>query len=330
MYSENLPISRRDIPAHPVSYTGMALFIRKRKRSNLSIGSAAPIPLPKVLAMHEERPVRSADIPERVSDAVSYLGPWSYNLHLPDGSQTAPDHFLGDFPSYKWKEIAECLPTDMSGWSVLDIGCNAGFYSFQLARRGARVVAIDANPKYLAQARWAAGLYGLRDRILFIEMQVYDLIRRNGVFDLVLFLGVFYHLRYPLLGLDIVAQKTKRLMVFQTLTMPGDEVYEGPKDFEIDEREVMLDPGWPTMAFIEKRFAHDRTNWWAPNHAGVEAMLRSSGFRIIGRPGTEMYLCEPNHEEPSCVTTWDAAEFLAATGRADMAKWDFPALLSKK
>jgi tRNA (mo5U34)-methyltransferase len=266
--------------------------------------------------MDDAGSIRSTDIPESVPDAVSYLSPWFHNLHLPDGSQTAPDHFLGDFPSYKWMEIASCLPDDLSGWNVLDIGCNAGFYCFELARLGARVVGIDSDPHYLAQARWAAGLYGLTDRILFLEMQVYDLIRTRGVFDLVLFLGVFYHLRYPLLGLDIVSRKTKRLMVFQTLTMPGETVYEGPDDFEIDERELMLDPGWPKMAFIEKRFAHDPTNWWAANHTGVEAMLRSSGFRIIGYPGLEVYLCEPNDADPSCIATWNAAEFLSATGQS--------------
>lgn len=271
---------------------------------------------------------RMIDIPDEVSEAVSHLKPWFHNLHLPDGSQTVPDHFLGDFPSYKWKEIAPCLPEDMRGWSVLDVGCNAGFYCFELARRGARVVGIDSNPHYLAQACWAAGLFGLADRVVFKEMQVYDLARASGSFDLVLFLGVFYHLRYPLLGLDIIAQKARRIMIFQTLTIPGDSVYVGPEDFEIDEREVMLDPGWPKMAFIEKRFAHDPTNWWAPNHAAVEAMLRSAGFRVKDRPGTELYVCEKDDKSPSCVTTWDADELLSATGLSGKSSIDFSEILA--
>ena len=45
--------------------------------------------------------------------------------------QTAPDHFLGDFPRFKWLEIAPHIPEDLKGWRVLDIGCNAGFYSFE-------------------------------------------------------------------------------------------------------------------------------------------------------------------------------------------------------
>jgi len=241
--------------------------------------------------------------------------PWFHNLHLPDGTQTAPDHFLGDFPSYKWEELSGSLPERLDGWTVLDIGCNAGFYSFEIARRGATVTGIDSNPHYLNQARWAAGLYGLEDKVRFRRMQVYDLAKVTETYDLVLFLGLFYHLRYPLLGLDIVSRRVRRLMVFQTLMMPGETVHSPPKDFDINDRDAFLDPGWPKMAFIERRMAGDPTNWWAANHAGVEAMLRSSGFKIIGRPGTEIYLCAPDPENRSCIVTWNAEEFLSASGQ---------------
>jgi tRNA (mo5U34)-methyltransferase len=257
---------------------------------------------------------------ESFAVTVQKLKPWFHNLHLPDGTQTAPDHFLGDFPSYKWQEIADVLPVDLHGWQALDIGCNAGFYSFELARRGARVTAIDMNAHYLAQARWAAGLYGLAGRIDFRQMQVYELARERQQYDLILFLGVFYHLRYPLLGLDIVAQRVRRLLVFQTLTMPGQEVFVETDNRAIDDRRAMSESGWPKMAFIEGRFAQDRTNWWAANHAGVEAMLRSSGMRLLGRPGTETYLCEPDPANPSCMLTWNRAEFAAATGWPPLGK----------
>ncbi len=249
-------------------------------------------------------------------EQIRRLEPWFHNLHLPDGSQTAPEHFLGDFPAYKWAEIAPCLPDDLHGWRALDIGCNAGYYSFELARRGARVTAIDMNAHYLAQARWAAVLYGLEDAIEFRREQVYDLARETETYDLVLFLGVFYHLRYPLLGLDIASRLAGRLFLFQTLTMPGDEVLDPGLDRPIDDREAMRDPGWPKMAFIEHRLAGDRTNWWAPNHAAVEAMLRSAGMRVLERPGIESYLCEPDPANPAVTADWDRDEFLAATGRS--------------
>jgi tRNA (mo5U34)-methyltransferase len=244
---------------------------------------------------------------------ISSLGPWFHNLHLPDGTQTAPDHFLGDFPSYKWEQVRGFLPEDLSGWTALDIGCNAGFYSIELARRGARVTGIDYDPHYLEQARWASRRFGVADRIELREMQVYDLARSDEAWDLVLFMGVLYHLRYPLLGLDIVARRVRRRLIFQTLTMPGMEVAEAPEDFGIDQRERMLDPGWPRMAFIERRLAGDPTNWWAPNHAGVLAMLRSAGLEATDTPGHEIYICRPGPSRDGL--GWMEDEMLSATGQ---------------
>src|SRR4051794_24917344 len=124
---------------------------------------------------------------------IAALGPWFHNLHLPDGSQTAPDHFLGDFPRFKWEKLADHVPQDLTGWTALDIGCNAGFYTFELAKRGARVTGIDVDERYLSQARWAARQFGMTDRVEFRRMQVYDLAHQPASFDLVLFMGVFYH-----------------------------------------------------------------------------------------------------------------------------------------
>ena len=225
---------------------------------------------------------------------IDALAPWFHNLHLPGGLQTLPNHFLGgDFPAFKWQQVEGSLPADLAGWRVLDVGCNAGFYSFALARRGASVLAIDVDPHYLSQARWAVRQFGLEERIEFRQMEVYDVARLDETFDLVWFMGVFYHLRYPLLALDLLAERTGRLMMFQTLTMPGDTVYEDTADCPIDDRAPLLDPGWPKMAFLEHRLANDPTNWWAANHAGVEAMLRSSGLQVVARPGHEIYLCAP-------------------------------------
>jgi tRNA (mo5U34)-methyltransferase len=223
---------------------------------------------------------------------IGALAPWFHNLHLPDGRQTAPDHPLGDFPSFKWAEVAPHVPQDLTGWTALDIGCNAGFYSFELARRGARVTGLEVDAHYLRQARWAARLYEVD--VEFRQGDVYDLVDTSERWDLVLFMGVLYHLRHPLLGLDAVAAATRRLLVLQTLTMPGDERIDTPRDVDIDERDRLLAPGWPTMAFIERMLANDETNWWAPNAACVEAMARSAGLRVDARPGHEIWLCSPS------------------------------------
>jgi tRNA (mo5U34)-methyltransferase len=241
------------------------------------------------------------------SREIAELAPWFHNLHLPDGRQTAPDHPLGDFPRFKWEEIAPALPADLTGWTALDIGCNAGFYSFELARRGAHVTGIDADEHYLRQARWAAELFDVGASVRFEQRGVYELARGDEQYDLVLFLGVLYHLRYPLLALDAVAASARRLVVFQTLTMPGDDVTEAPDDLPFDERERLLEPGWPKAAFVEHKLADDETNWWAPNHAGVEAMLRSAGLEVVERPGHEIWVCRPRGLPPAVAAELDAA-----------------------
>lgn len=253
---------------------------------------------------------------------IKAMAPWFHNLHLPDGIHTSPDHFLGDFPAFKWQQIAPFIPEDLSGWRVLDIGCNAGFYTFELAKRGANVLGIDLDPHYLKQAQWAAGRLGLEEKVQFQQMQVYDIAKLGQTFDLIWFMGVFYHLRYPLLALDIITQKVNRMLVFQTLTMPGEEVLAVSADYSLNERNSMREQGWPKMAFIEKKLNNDPTNWWAPNHAGIEAMLRTCGLAVTGRPAHEIYVCAPDAQQPSVASTWNRSEYLSAIGQPWMGETD--------
>lgn len=258
--------------------------------------------------------VRKPEADWNLAEKIKELGPWFQNLHLPDGLQTAPDHPFGDFPAWKWAEIAPHLPHCLEGWEVLDIGCNAGFYSFELARRGARVTALDSNRFYLRQAAWARRVLGLGDRVQLLEAQVHDLSRAlEPRFDLVLFMGVFYHLRYPLLALDTIARLRPRLMVFQSLTMGGEDVAEASgTDIDFDQRDLLCRSDWPQMAFIENTICGDPTNWWVPNHAAMLALLRAAGFEVIARPGHEIYLCRPDPARPRDELAHE--EWLAATG----------------
>src|SRR5436305_10237142 len=124
---------------------------------------------------------------EEIRRKVDALGPWFHNLDL-HGVPTAPSHFLGDYPAVKWRNFAEIVPKSLKGKTVLDIGCNAGFYAMEMKRRGAdRVLGLDSREEYLAQARFAAGVSGLE--IEFRNLPVSDVGKLGGTFDRVRLLG---------------------------------------------------------------------------------------------------------------------------------------------
>jgi tRNA (mo5U34)-methyltransferase len=228
---------------------------------------------------------------EEIERRARSLGQWFHNLDL-HGVRTAPEHFLGDYPAIKWRCFADALPRDLSGRSVLDIGCNAGFYSIEMKRRNARrVVGIDHDERYLAQARFAADT--LEMDIEFRKLEVYDVAQLDERFDVVLFLGVLYHLRHPLLALDLIHQHVARdLLVFQTLQRGSPDVDVVHDDYDFSERAIFEGAGYPRLHFVEHAYAGDETNWWIPNRACSEAMLRSAGFAVIAHPEDEVFICE--------------------------------------
>jgi tRNA (mo5U34)-methyltransferase len=232
-----------------------------------------------------------------IRSRIEALGPWFHNIDL-GGVPSAPEHFLGDYPRNKWAAFADALPRDLGGRSVLDIGCNAGFYSVEMKRRGAgRVLGIDTDDRYLAQARFAAEVLGAE--VAFQRLDVYDVAALGERFDLVLFMGVLYHLRHPLLALDLIrAHAAGDLLVFQAMLRGADEVAPVAEDYDFAERAQFDAPGYPKLYFIEHCYANDPSNWWTPNRACAEAMLRSAGFDILARPEAEVFLCRRG-ERPS-------------------------------
>lgn len=231
-------------------------------------------------------------------ERMAELGPWFQNMDLGHGISTAPDHFLGDYPAFKYARFADALPQDLAGRSVLDIGCNAGFYAIEMKRRGAgRVLGIDSDDRYLAQARFASECLGFPD-IEYRRCSVYDVGALGERFDWVVFMGVFYHLRHPLLALDLIRQHVAAdMMLFQTMQQGTDAVMQVPEDHPFhkpgttEPPDYFDDPAYPKMHFIERAYAHDWTNWWAANTACSQAMLRSAGFAIEARPEPEVYIC---------------------------------------
>jgi tRNA (mo5U34)-methyltransferase len=229
---------------------------------------------------------------------VRELAPWFHDLDL-NGVRTAPDHPLGDFLQELWIQVEPAFPRDMRGMTVLDIGCNAGFYTLKLHARGARVTGIDHDERYIEQARFAAEVVGAD--IEYRHLDVYDVDRLGRRFDYVLCMGVLYHLRHPLYALEKVARLPRERLVLQCMQRGADGTVELAEDYPIQERNVFEEPGFPAMYFIEHAYAGDATNWWIPNAAGLQAMIRSAGLRIEAHPAPEVYFCAPvgGGREPS-------------------------------
>jgi tRNA (mo5U34)-methyltransferase len=262
------------------------------------------------VAARRLRPAAEDELRQRI-DA---LGPWFHNINL-GGVWTAPDHFLGDYPGAKFRRFAPHLPQDLSGKSVLDIGCNAGFYSVEMKRRGAdRVLGIDSDDRYLAQAQLAAETLGYDD-IEFAKLDVYDVGAIGEKFDLVIFMGVLYHLRHPLLALDLIREHAARdMMLFQSMQRGSKHVLPLEKDYKFSETDIFFETGYPKLHFIEHQYSNDWTNWWVPNRACTEAMLRSAGFIIDKQIEEEVYLCRV--AEPPFAKYGPAAVYPAQEPRA--------------
>jgi tRNA (mo5U34)-methyltransferase len=247
--------------------------------------------------------------PHEIRERVHALGPWFHNLDL-HGVPTAPSHFLGDYPKIKWRHFADAIPEDLTGKSVLDIGCNAGFYAMEMKRRGAkRVLGLDSMDEYLRQARFAAEVNELD--IEFRKLSVYDVGSLGERFDIVIFMGVLYHLRHPLLALDLIHEHVADdLLIFQSMQRGSTEVEVLKPNYDFWTTEQFDRPGFPRLHFIENKYADDPTNWWVPNRACVEAMLRSAGFRVVEHPEEEVYICRRG-ERPQA----DGAVYPARGGR---------------
>lgn len=235
-------------------------------------------------------PAPSPEARARIAREVRSLGEWFHNIDL-HGVRTAPGHFLGDYPALKWRRFASAIPEDLRGATVLDIGCNGGFFAIEMKRRGAdRVLAIDFDDYYLDQARYAARV--LEQDIEFRRLSVYDVGALGEQFDVVLFMGLLYHLRHPLLALDLIHEHVARdLLVFQSMQRGSRDAEPLADDYDFWETDVFDRPGYPRLHFVEHRYAHDETNWWIPNRACAEAMLRSAGFDVLAHPEEEVFVC---------------------------------------
>ncbi len=183
-------------------------------------------------------------------------GSWWHSIDLGNGRITPGVHSQEELlDNYRRFD----LPEDLHGKRVLDIGCWDGFYSFEAERRGAEVVAVDCwQPENFFRARQALG-----SRLEFHELSVYEATPdRLGTFDIVLFLGVLYHLRHPLLALERVCELSRQMAIVETHVVDN-----------------LFPTAHPIMEFYEEdELAGQYDNWWGPNQACLTRMLRASGF----------------------------------------------------
>lgn len=213
---------------------------------------------------------------ESLQKVIDKLGPWFHDFELMPGLSTNRNN--KDSQLNKWKFIEPFVPKDLSGKTVLDIGCNSGFFSFEMKKRNAtRVVGTDIMPHCLAQARFLSHWFDLPIELRQIDAYNVDTL---GEFDFVVFIGVLYHLKHPLYALEKVSAICKDTMYLHSL-LHGEGDYETLENYEFDERKSFDDPKFPRMYFIEKSFNNDQSNWWIPTRSCLKAMARVAGFLKI-------------------------------------------------
>jgi tRNA (mo5U34)-methyltransferase len=251
----------------------------------------------------------------QIRKRAAALGDWFHNIDL-DGVPTAPNHFLHDYPNVKWRQFRDAIASNLKGKTVLDIGCNAGFYSIEMKQRGAdRVLGIDFDERYLEQARFAAEVKG--HDIEFRLLSVYDLATLRETFDIVLFMGVLYHLRHPLLALDLIHDHVARdLLIYQSMQRGSSAAEPVRANYDFFEQAHFDAPGYPKMHFIEHNYANDWTNWWAPNAACSAAMLRSAGFALLQQPTEEVFICRRVERPTPAGAVYPARPRTRGNGRA--------------
>jgi tRNA (mo5U34)-methyltransferase len=153
------------------------------------------------------------------------------------------------------------------------------------------VLGIDSDDRYLAQARLASETLGYDD-IEFAKVDVYDVGAIAERFDLVIFMGVLYHLRHPLLALDLIREHVADdMLLFQSMQRGSRHVLPLEENYEFEESDIFFETAFPKLHFVERLYSDDWTNWWVPNRACTEAMLRSAGFSIDKQIENEVYLC---------------------------------------
>lgn len=217
--------------------------------------------------------------PSAIEEGVRKLAPWFHQIELPGGILTKTQSHFGedaDHPRPTWEHVQHVLPGDLSGKSVLDVGCNAGFYSFAALERGAdSVLGVDAVRWQVQQARFAARAKAVTNA-RFQRASLYELDPRvHGSFDVVLALGLLYHLKHLVAGIERLFAITKELLIVESAVIATD-------DFGVTEREPFLraNDQLYLMAYPKNSpwVKESAFNWFFPTPDALKALLEDVGF----------------------------------------------------
>ena len=216
-----------------------------------------------------------------IADGIDRLAPWFHCIDLGGGVVTKTVSAVGepiDHPRPTWETVKACVPSNLAGMTVLDVGCNAGFYSIEMKRRGAaRVLGLDAQRDLIRQAEFVREVLGLD--IEYGRKSVYDLDPSTmGQFDVTLALGLIYHCKHLVLALEKLFLITRRLLVLETAIYPPEKA---PESFEYEEGGER--PTLHPLAYVENRPEAKEAvyNWFLPSTASLVALLKNVGFDEI-------------------------------------------------
>lgn len=169
------------------------------------------------------------------------------------------------------------IPKDLSGRTVLDIGAWHGGFSFEMEKRGAsKVVATDVLPS--EHVGFSQTKEFLNSSVEYHQASVYDLdFDEIGDFDIVLFLGVLYHLRHPLLAFDNIYKLTKGVCYLESHIIDGNFLYDGIH-YALEHFDKRLENISMTQFFRTDELNEDASNWFVPNVKCIESWSISAGF----------------------------------------------------
>jgi tRNA (mo5U34)-methyltransferase len=210
-----------------------------------------------------------------IKEMIDSVPIWHHRIEL------APGIFTPAIQQTQDLLTAINLPNDLSGCRVLDLGARDGFFSFECEKRGAtEVIAVDYAPVELTGFAVASKI--LNSKVKWLTANVYRINELNlGKFDLILFLGVIYHLRNPYLAIDRIydALKIDGKVIVESHVIDGGFVNENGEWIDLKEIDPRLEK-LQIAQFYQGNLGGDHTNAWGPSLNTLELMFQNSGFTV--------------------------------------------------